>query len=490
MFDQTEVPDHMEVSCHKGYEMREFPVHDTNYYTCSLEELVGVEPEESDPSTVPKTPISGPSYAWNEETYEGLSEDEELGEYKDDIDEDDSEDKHDRAIASFPKFMKLPRELRDCIYTVVLQSDKPIVPHLCNAKGGVKDETIRFHDDSNRGDHNAVYKSLAVTRVSRQVRAESLPIFYGENTFDTVDDTPTYFSRLQMLGRFHMIRNVNFTVQFWNGEQYSQKVLRMLLQNLAEQESFEKSHIEKARKEARLETIRAADPLNATNTRSNKRRFSRMSAIGNASSAAEIGDGVSPPEANPRKTPEGLAGNNPAAEEWSPLAPQKPDLTKFYTDRRSVLESHPRHLMGGLEPAFLALRMLSTTFNDGVYNRKLALHVPVSTIFDKYNGLVYFPSVCDGLGIQLSLIPGREVDMPGLAFRFSWHQKFQKKDFDDNSMANEEEHEELSKRVKHLYPNIEQVPRPTRRTYYRWCCQGGDIQWFTMETAGGGIRSD
>jgi hypothetical protein len=118
------------------------------------------------------------------------------------------------GIPLFPKFMKLPRELRERIYGYALKADDPINPHLCDrakdAKTGI--EIIKFHDD-NGNDHGSVTKLLGVTRINKEVRKESLPIFYSANTFVVGMDTTTYFARLEYLGRFNMIRHVCFSIE-------------------------------------------------------------------------------------------------------------------------------------------------------------------------------------------------------------------------------------------------------------------------------------
>ncbi|KAF2447773.1 hypothetical protein P171DRAFT_470957 [Karstenula rhodostoma CBS 690.94] len=346
---------------------------------------------------------------------------------------------------TFHKFMELPRELRERVYEFVLKSNKSIAPHLCDAgrpahKGKANcGKAIRFHDD-NQANHNAICKMLTITRVSKQVRQESLPIFYGVNTFDTVEDTPTYFTRLEQLDRFHMIRHVNFWVRFWKSEQYPQKRLRMLLQNFEDQKVFEMNHSEATRNE-------------------HSKKAKATTAAQNAAAKGELSNMLN-----------------------------DPGDTKFYTDNLDVLKSHPLHAMGGIEANFLVLRMLSAQFQDGEYNRQLVIHVPTTTLFSQYNSLLYFPLMCEGLGIQLKLISGRDVEMGGSSFRLSWHQKYQKKDFTDSTTANNwNEVEALTRRVQALYPNIEEVPRPARWSYYRRLCKQNEIEWFTIHTAGGGI---
>lgn len=350
---------------------------------------------------------------------------------------------------SFPKFMELPRELRERVYSHALQSDRSIAPHLCNEgrpapEGKAEDgKAIRFHDE-NQTAHNATCKLLTLTRVSRLVREESLPIFYGVNTFDTTGDTPTYFLRLQQLGRFHLIRHVDFWLRLWTKNLYSQQHLRMLLHNIEEQKVFEMDH----QKAKQVEHIMKA--------------------------AAAI-----------KSAPNGVLSK----------VPNVPDDTKFPANDLEVLKNHPLHLMGGLEAhlscSFLVLRMLSAQFHDSEYNRQLIVHVPSSAMFDSCTGFQYFPPMCEGLGIQLKFVSGRDVETnrSGTSFRLSWEQKYQKKDFTASTTAKDcNEVEALTERVLALYPNIEELPRPVKWTYMRRLCKQGEIEWFSVKTAGGGIR--
>lgn len=349
---------------------------------------------------------------------------------------------------TFTLFSNFPTEIREHIYKIILQSDRAISPHLC---GDNPNADIRFHD-KNQVKHNAVYQSMQITRVSRKVRAESLPVFYSVNTFEVGADTPTYLLRLQHLGRFNMIHNVSFVLPFWNNPDYSQKILRMLLQNFAEQERYEKA----------------------------------------SSAQRQVWQGVVAPVAAGvvEKAIGFTVKENPKASQGaSRVAQYEQEPSKFYTEDLRVLKSHPFHIMGGLEPGFLVLRMLSTAFQGGDYNRKLVIHVPAAQLFDEYNGLLYFPAVCEGLGIQLKFVSGREVELTGGGFRLSWHQKYQKKDFTDTTTAEsgKAEYKVLTKRVQTLYPNIEQVPRPTKRTYYRRSCKSDRVEWFSVHTEGGGL---
>ncbi|KAF2189812.1 hypothetical protein K469DRAFT_701079 [Zopfia rhizophila CBS 207.26] len=132
---------------------------------------------------------------------------------------------------TFPKFLSLPREIRDRIYAYILVSGEPIQPHLCT-----QGPNISFHDD-NQEAHNAIYLRTQITLTSHQVRSESLQIFYGENTWSYGYDTAIYLERLSQLNRFSMIRHVMLPIQYKN-EKSVQKILRNIHDNLAAQEEY------------------------------------------------------------------------------------------------------------------------------------------------------------------------------------------------------------------------------------------------------------
>ena len=66
-------------------------------------------------------------------------------------------------------FLKIPPELRNTIYTLTLVFDEPI--------------EIKTHtNERSPGDMEP-----ALLAINRQIRAEALPVFYGMNTFTTVE---------------------------------------------------------------------------------------------------------------------------------------------------------------------------------------------------------------------------------------------------------------------------------------------------------------
>ena len=79
---------------------------------------------------------------------------------------------------------ELPRELRDLIYDLALHSDKPLV-------------TFRVDDYQRESYVEAIQPGL--TRISRQVRKESLPVFYSTNAFILHSDEPKLVDTQQWL---------------------------------------------------------------------------------------------------------------------------------------------------------------------------------------------------------------------------------------------------------------------------------------------------
>ncbi|KAA8625061.1 hypothetical protein A1F94_000103 [Pyrenophora tritici-repentis] len=110
----------------------------------------------------------------------------------------------------FPKFLTLPLEIRELIYSFALRADRPIAPLLCHTSNG---NHVKFHhNDPLPANHGSIGALFGVTRASKKLRAESFDIFYTANTFFVDRETMTYFSRLEYLGRFHLVRHVQFNM--------------------------------------------------------------------------------------------------------------------------------------------------------------------------------------------------------------------------------------------------------------------------------------
>ncbi|KAH6615232.1 hypothetical protein C7974DRAFT_443391 [Boeremia exigua] len=107
-------------------------------------------------------------------------------------------------------FMKLPREVRDNIYAHVLTSPAPILPELCTPAPLLSSPT--FHD-ANSPSHASLSLLTRLTRASKTLRQESLPIFYAANTFAAGTDTALYFAFLAHAGRLPWIQRVTLTIR-------------------------------------------------------------------------------------------------------------------------------------------------------------------------------------------------------------------------------------------------------------------------------------
>lgn len=143
----------------------------------------------------------------------------------------------DRARPKFHKFMHLPPELRERIFEHALCVGHGIYPHLCDENRDTS-RPIKFHDDARKHPARHITDLLGVTRVSKQIRAESLPCFYSANTFVVTHDTATYFTRLEHLGRFHMIRHVRFGIRM-RFEKYASDTAQHVKKYLREVTEYE-----------------------------------------------------------------------------------------------------------------------------------------------------------------------------------------------------------------------------------------------------------
>ncbi|KAF2832929.1 hypothetical protein CC86DRAFT_399595 [Ophiobolus disseminans] len=153
---------------------------------------------------------------------------------------------------TFHKFMALPVELRKRIYEDALYTGDVIIPHLCNAKDNI---AIKFHDDNHHHrtleGHCSTSRLLGITHVSKQLRDESLPCFYSANTFSINHDTATYFSRLQALGRFHMVRHVRFGINM-RKEHCAAQTLQHMHKHIQDMEDYEREVVDPAKRTAQF----------------------------------------------------------------------------------------------------------------------------------------------------------------------------------------------------------------------------------------------
>ncbi|KAL1604436.1 hypothetical protein SLS59_003628 [Nothophoma quercina] len=112
----------------------------------------------------------------------------------------------------FQHFKKrIPLELRVKVYEHVLAVGHHILPHFCD-KEGIRGQP-KFHDEDGHF-HNNVWNIMSLTRVSREVKEESLKVFYSVNSFAVGPDTVTYFTYLQNIERFDWVERVRLAIPF------------------------------------------------------------------------------------------------------------------------------------------------------------------------------------------------------------------------------------------------------------------------------------
>lgn len=124
----------------------------------------------------------------------------------------------------FTLFAFFPAEVRETIYGYVLKSDKSIRPHLCDVS--FPHERAKFHDD-NAVHHDATFLLMNLTRASKKLREESLPVFYSTNSFAVGADTTTYFAWLESIGRLDWVLRVNLVIPY-HSNNYSAWILWMV----------------------------------------------------------------------------------------------------------------------------------------------------------------------------------------------------------------------------------------------------------------------
>lgn len=322
----------------------------------------------------------------------------------------------------FYKFLDLPRELRLRIFGFVLASTNPINPQLCN-------HSLKFHDTIQEP-HNAVWEMLAITRVSQQIRQEALPVFYAVNTFLLDADLTTYFSRLEHLGRFRMIRRVQFDVFFERPESVA-VTLRSMNQYIKETDEYEASLLkEYKQKHPQDHTVSASSLVGATYS----------------------------------------------------------NLTKHPQYRRGGLSE-----MNTLIALRRLTSLLPSTSTSPILTHRLVLLIPSIQSFTTFPLLQWLPSTLQGLGIHIHFVQGIAVqDISSRRVILTWLQKYQKKDFNGEDEASDVACQSLSaeqvkKNALEKFPDLESMKRPRVRMFMRPACDGQSVRWFSVHTEGGGI---
>ncbi|KAH6860811.1 hypothetical protein BKA58DRAFT_324013 [Alternaria rosae] len=324
----------------------------------------------------------------------------------------------------FHKFMDLSVELRQRIYAIALDIDRPIRPHLCDY---TNDQVIQFHDD-NAEHHFAISDLLGITRVSRQVREDSIPMFYSTNTFSISYDTSTYFDRLAYLGRFHMVRHVRFQIDN-RKECMSPSILRRMNQYIKEADVYEQ-------------------------------KLTRP-----------IGQHLS----SLKKHPQYLYGGCP---ELNTL------ITLMKLTSRLDNQNNDQYEGKGKGKA--------RADTDPTSHSKLVVPVSSVANFIAYDDYKWFPTVMYGLGIQLHYVGNVDFAfISGGTVGITWEQRLQKKDFGDIpdyvDPVDSSGQTAAYKMALRLDPGLEQRQRPKAWAYLRETCTGGNSESFDLPTEGGGV---
>ncbi|KAI4947560.1 hypothetical protein J4E91_006380 [Alternaria rosae] len=310
----------------------------------------------------------------------------------------------------FHKFMDLSVELRQRIYAIALDIDRPIRPHLCDY---TNDQVIQFHDD-NAEHHFAISDLLGITRVSKQVREESIPMLYSTNTFSIGYDTSTYFDCLAYLGRFHMVRHVRFQIDN-RKECMSPSILRRMNQYIKEVDVYEQQL-----------------------TRPIGQHLSSL-----------------------KKHPQYLYGGCP-------------ELNTLITLMKltSRLDNVTNNQYGGKGKG------KTRADTNPTFHSKLVVPVSSVANFVTYDGYKWFPTVMYGLGIQLHYVDNVDFAfVSGGTVSITWKQRLQKKDFGDIpdyvDPVDSSGQTAAYKMALMLDPGLEQRQRPKAWAYLRETCTGG-----------------
>ncbi|KAJ4380813.1 hypothetical protein N0V86_004175 [Didymella sp. IMI 355093] len=311
----------------------------------------------------------------------------------------------------FTLFMQFPAEVREDVYGYVLKSDKPIRPHLCDVS--FRNKRAKFHDE-NAAHHSATFPLTHLTRASKKLREESLPVFYSVNSFDgDGNDTATYFAWLESIGRLHWVLHVNLVIPYHSNE-YSARILW---------------------------TVCGFDQ--------------------------EIEDH------NSRGS-------------WRQAAVDRPHSVQR-------LREHPRYSFGGVSDLnlWIMLRMLSTSSGSPAepdLGKRIVLPVSNVNAFNTDSKLRWLSTVARGLGIELRLVeqPGSAALLNGHVY-LQWNRKYQGEDVITMPGLDEGSSDNVLKRAREAFPDIERMARSEKNCFYREPCDGeGTITWFDMLTMGGG----
>jgi hypothetical protein len=329
-------------------------------------------------------------------------------------------------------FLKLPLEIRNRVYGYVLANDKPIRPHLCDPSYELT--RAKFHDDNGNGGHGSVNRLMSLTRASRQLREESLPVFYSANLFAMGDDTSTYLAYLGEVGRLEWVQHVELVIG------------SMSCRNAAA-------------------TLRAVHQFDAEVT-GHERRASALRVLGALRSSQ-----ASQQQPLSKKGAADLASSNLKE-------------TIVYTND---LRNHPRYQVSGLSDINLAilLRMLSTTAPPtSTFPRRIVLPVSNASVFETEPRLQGLAKLAQGLDLELWFVERpQSATREGSYICIRWDRKYQKKE--DAEAVKGVSGKSVLERTLEMFPDLEEMARPKGSSFYRTSCYG-KLTWYDVETMGGG----
>jgi|SRR5690242_20931855 len=384
---------------------------------------------------------------------------------------------------NYTLFMSLPQEVRGLIYGYVLASPCPIQPHLCASDSHSKPS---FHD-ANNTDHASVFQLTALTRASKKLRKEALPVFYAANVFAAGDDTVTYLEYLQGMGRLEWVQNVELAIEAGCVERAAW-VLRCV-----EQVDVEGAQHEKEGRRALL--LGEGEKPGET-------RVWR-------GGASTTGSTTSTTTTAHRYTGSG-AGKAPAPY-LIRTAPSTPLITQDLT-------LHPHYHVSGFQPLALALllRLLSTpsptssTSPSTLHSptRHIVLPLPNPHIFTQDAKLRWFPALVHGLGMSLCFVARRgsaRMEGEGRFVVVRWERRFQglgeehvtsrvgegEAAVDEVGDARGEvtgggaQGQGVLDRAREMIPGLEELRRSDKTCFSRRGCREEKVMWFDLETFGG-----
>ncbi|CAA9958682.1 hypothetical protein PTMSG1_02221 [Pyrenophora teres f. maculata] len=342
------------------------------------------------------------------------------------------------TLKSFPKFLTLPTEIRQLIYSFALRADGPIMPLLCHTSTGTH---VKFHhNDPLPANHGSISALLGVTRASKQLHSESFPIFYSANTFFVYTDTMTYFSRLEYLGRLHLVRHVQFHMNLVEVHRVP-GMLRRMNTFLKEADAFERRLGEGRHVGESAETLRAHPQWFFCG-------LGHLNSLITLRKLAEVRE-----EEEEGTTATTMAGR----------ASTTPNLRVVLPLPSSALQAHPN----------------LTYFPLILPSLGISLHT-VSTLPNCTPNSVYATYT---------------HNHPSPISTYTWHQLYQKKNFAPSttpyvSPLGPDGQTVAYRSALALNPQLEQESRPRKWVFSRSGCGGDLLEWVDVWTEGGGIEGD